>query len=598
MKKILHSSILGLAGAILILCCCSGRGESETDKTKPAPEPSASGLCYVSGGRLLSPSGEELSLLGVNFQTPLSWEANRLKKVGLTINSTTLKEVTDNNLEDVVLLGARLLRCHLTPADFTDSEGNLQETPYLDALDYLVYRAGEEGLYLSFAFLNHMGVSGPGKSWIGKDRETWIIDEAIVKKTRNYIQQLVERKNPYSQLKYKDTPAIAYWELINEPAMYSYQDIANTPYADVYSSWLKANKKSDTQSAFSTFRSETVRNYIDGITDTLRSLGDAHPVCWGLNWHRYRRNNADIFEGVAASKADIVAFCNYPGQDLVEQDYYNYRHDLSGENFTSWFNKYYDQTDGYGWARSAPFASKAKIVYEFESFFNLTAYLYPTQAVFFKSLSAQTASMWTYTFAEIAEYFGGSHFLNIRCTPAKAASFIVARHVFEKEERGITTRIAEEMKGDTWCISRSRGAAVYADGLSYCNSGPVPEDWNPLPPTGKEKQIAGYGSSPLVTYDGSGMYLIEDKDEGLYLTLLPDVKRVGDPYAKPSYSTKVTLLDSTTSHNLSIRLTAWEHLDCSLFRIEGKEKNFVGKVNGIQSLRLSPGKYVILPDHV
>ena len=594
MKHFPHILALILAGAGLFVC-----GNSACQKTgfgkDSAYTQSTDRLCRVRDGRLLSPEGEELSLLGVNFQTPLSWEANRLEKAGLAINAATLREVTDRNLDDVLLLGAGMLRCHLTPADFTDGNGNLLETPFLDALDYLVFRAGEKGLYLSLAFLNHMGVPGPGTAWIGQERESWIIDTTIVRKTKNYIRQLVERKNPYSGLTYKETPAIAYWELINEPALYAHSEIGASRFRDVYASWLKKRHRDDTPDAFARFRTETVRDYIDGMVDLLRSLGDGHPVCWGLNWHRYRKGNSDIFDGAAASKADIVAFCNYPGQDLVEQDYYRYTHNLSEEDFTSWFNDNRKSPNGYGWVMESAFATKAKVVYEFETFFNLSAYLYPVQAVYFKSLSAQTGSMWTYTFSEIAEYFGGSHFLNIRCTPAKAASFVVAGQIFKEERCGIGTTISQEMEGAHWCISRSRNCAVYADGTTYCNSGPVPDDWNPRPPTGKEKQIAGVGNSPLVKYEGSGLYLIEDTGSELYLTLMPDVHLAGNPYARAGYDAKVTLLDSSCQNGLSVLLDAWKHRRGQLFRVNGSERTFVETVDGTASLRLSPGKYVILP---
>ena len=69
--------------------------------------------------------GKELNAFGVNFQTPISWEANRLNKAGISKSAEELNKVTDNNIDDVVLMGAKQLRCHLTPADFTDAQGNL-----------------------------------------------------------------------------------------------------------------------------------------------------------------------------------------------------------------------------------------------------------------------------------------------------------------------------------------------------------------------------------------------------------------------------------------------------------------------------------------
>lgn len=76
-------------------------------------------------GKLYSLSGEELSLWGVNFQPCLSWEYHsRLERHGIPETSEALKKVVDDNLPEVLRMGANAIRCHLTPADFTDADGN------------------------------------------------------------------------------------------------------------------------------------------------------------------------------------------------------------------------------------------------------------------------------------------------------------------------------------------------------------------------------------------------------------------------------------------------------------------------------------------
>lgn len=588
------------ASVILLSCGCCADGAAtpvkngkEEDIVQPSTDCTGE-FCHVVNGVIYTPEGTELSLLGVNFQTPLSWEANRLSKVGINKIAEELNAVTDNNIDDVAAMGATLLRCHLTPADFTDEKGNLVETAYLDALDYLIFRAGQKGLYVSFAFLNHMGQSGPGKAWAGKGAETWIHDPEVVACTRNYVSQLVNRVNKYSGVTYGETKNIAWWELINEPDMYTYEEISSTQYFDAYTQWLKDNGKSDSASSYASYRTSLALDYIDSMVELLARNGDGHAVCWGLNWHRYRKTNSDIFDAAAQSKANIVAFCNYPGQDLVSSDYWNNSYDFTDRSFASWFNENFNSVNGYGWALTEQFGAKAKIAYEFETFFNQSAYLYPTQAVYFKSLGAQAGTMWTYTFNEIAEYFGGSHFLNLKCTPSKAASFKIASLILRKEKRLNGIKIADEMNGSVWAISKSHDAAVYSDGEYFCNSGPVTEEWNPLPPNGHEKHIMGCGSSPAASWGGTGVYMIDVEGKEIRIKIMPDVEVVGDRFTSPSYTSKVTELRTGCEHELTVNLIDWNGKDLELYEVTHGGNTYIRDIKGIKDLPLIPGEYLVV----
>ena len=128
-------------GLLMTLACCSNSGTDQTPDPNPPtpPTPPATGdYVSVQNGKIYAPNGGELSLWGVNFQPCLSWEYNdRLKRHGIPQTAEALRRVAENNLEEVTKLKVSVIRCHLTPADFTDAEGNLVETPYLDVLDYM-----------------------------------------------------------------------------------------------------------------------------------------------------------------------------------------------------------------------------------------------------------------------------------------------------------------------------------------------------------------------------------------------------------------------------------------------------------------------------
>lgn len=578
--------------ALAAFLCCTPKPEVTEPQTPVDKNPDKTETAQA---LLRAQDGKVLSAFGVNFQTPLSWEANRLNKAGVPKTAQALNAVTDNNIDDIVLMGANHIRCHLTPADFTDEKGNLQETAYLDALDYLVYRAAERNIYVSFAFLNHMGSKGPGDSWTGKGDRTWIHDPAVVECTKTYVKALLEHRNRYNSICYKDMPHLAYWELINEPQMYSYEEIVSTEYYPAYRQWLEQNSRQDSKLAYSDYRRAMVKAYVDGMVDLVRSTGDRHPVCWGLNWHRFRRDNADIFAGISASKADVVAFCNYPGQDYVSQDYWNgKRYDMTERSFAPWFNEQYKSLNGYGWALTDEFASKAKVVYEFETFFNQSAYIYPIQALYFRALKAQAASMWTYTFNEIARYHGGSHFLNLRYTPSKAASFIVASHIFATTPMGGAITVEDEMKSQLWCISKSHDAAVYSDADYFCHSGSNDQSWTSLVPSPTVKHVCGVGSSPAASYSGSGVYFIDETQQGLSIILMPDISIEGDRFSGSDYKTVVTRLVEDKVNTLKIKVEKWASKAYTLYEMKDGAQVKLMEIGSLDTLELKAGKYVLI----
>lgn len=456
-------------GLLMTLACCSNSGTDQTPDPNPPtpPTPPATGdYVSVQNGKIYAPDGGELSLWGVNFQPCLSWEYNdRLKRHGIPQTAEALRRVAENNLEEVAKLKVSVIRCHLTPADFTDAEGNLVETPYLDVLDYMVAEAAERGIYITLALINHMG-SGyvPNSVFMTAARQEWVHDKEVVRKSKNYVRQLLTRKNNYSGTTYAAEKHIALWELINEPESFSYTDIQSNPaaYAD-FQSWAAGNGQQDNDASYALFRQELIRDYIDGMYDVIREAGAQQPVVWSHNWHRYRNGNPDIFKGALASKAEAVACCNYPGQDLVPQDYWSNPKDLTSQDYSGWFNQYFDDVNGYGWMTLPEYAGKAKTVYEFETFFNQSAYLYPIQAQYFRALGVQCASMWTYTMQEYAPYHCGSHFLSLTCTPKKAASFIVAGEIYKSTPLGqMYDRLVNEQLGSNFAISKSRDVSIFS----------------------------------------------------------------------------------------------------------------------------------------
>lgn len=547
------------------------------------------------------PDGKEMAIFGVNFQPNLSWEYKRLQKIGVQLSSNELKKVTDESFTELELMHVNSIRCHLTPADFVDHEGNIVETIYLDILDYMIAEASERGIYVTLAFINHMGSAHVSNSmWVGLNREEWIHNKKVVEKTKNYITQLLNRSNPYLNVTYKETKHIAMWEIMNEPSVYSYDEIKNTGYFKDFLSWAEGKGKKEDQRTYLEYREELVRNYINTMHKLIRDSGARHPIVWNLNWHRYMREHEDVFRAVASSHVEVVAMCNYPGQDLVGENYGRNPKDLTETDFSEWFKTYYNDVTGYGWALSDAFKNKAKVVYEFETFFNQSRYLYPIQAQYFRALGVQAAQMWTYSLSVYGPYSSGSHVLSVTSTPGKAASFIIANEIF-KSTRLYTNYEMDspnEQVTDYYAISKERNVAIYSDLNRLYYSGDITK-WNPLNVSKNVKEVIGLGNSSLVKYNGTGLYFLKEIDGILHLTILPNVKHSKNQWDGRQEGV-ITELDHTTKNKMSILLTNWDEGNYSIIeRNKGnKYKLYAYRKKNLTDFHIQPGKYVIMKGKV
>ncbi|MFR9524009.1 MAG: cellulase family glycosylhydrolase [Rikenellaceae bacterium] len=519
---------------------------------------------YVENGVLYLPSGKEMKLWGVNLQTPLSWEYNsRLRHVGTPFTAEALRELTDESLDELQRMDVDVVRCHLTPADFTTAKGELVETLYLDMLDYMIAACKERGIYLYITFLNHMGNAYIKESMLNKtDHKEWIISPSIVEKSKTYIEQLLNRKNRYTGGRYKEESAICMWEIINEPRYYKYDEFKASPYAEIYTKWLTESGASDTLEKYFEFRSEKVLGYIDGIYDLIRSTGARQPIVWNCNWHRMVVDCQDVFDVIAQSKVEVVSFCNYPGQNECKDPYWDNPLDHTERDFAQFFRNGHNKYEWYGWALSEPFASKAKVVYEFETFFNSSSYLYSQMARFMRSMGAQAACMWTYCMPNYAPYSMAN---------------------------------PSEDEGAGYIISHSRDLAAFASDqiFAYSNSTDAEDLQGALQHT--PKRILGRGNSKFAASNSEGRYMIQVMGKELRIYVEPNVRYLREHWQRCSYKDGVAvdvLYDDPCQMSLSIE--GWqEDGHYTIQRVEGKKRKKYAKVQSLSSLSLKPGEYVI-----
>ena len=563
-----------------------------------APQPLRPIVCR--DGVLCYPDGSEVALWGVNMQTALSWEyKGRLQPAGVPLEAAALKRITEQNLDQLELMGTQVIRAHLLPADFTDAEGNLRDTIFLDVLDHLVAQCRQRGIYLYVTLVNDMQSYYCRDSFmVGQSRQKWLFAETFVAHLEHYLPALLNHRNRYTGQAYRDEPAIAVFEVMNEPGYLGYADLVGDPacavYRKAFDQWCAGRGIQDNQAVyFPVYRYALVRRVVDRLAAAIRGTGSRKPVVWNLNWPQMINNHEDVFQAVADSSVDAVSFCCYPGQSDVPDPYWNHPMDLGGRNYLPYLRDCYAKYAQLRWLLGERFAHKAKVTYEFETFYNTSAYLYPAMARLFRALGSQMAMVWQYTLTPAATYCTGSHYLNLEGSPSKAVSYHVASRAFGELPRyvGYDMGATLEMALGHWAVSFAHNLSIFSDGHSLIYSGSFEK--SPVPLGTNVRELIGCGSSPLASYAGSGAYFVQLAGDHIDLRILPDVS-----YLRPLWSghgrsplKPACQFDAQTRHRFALHLPGWEGR-LKIQNLSGSAEKMESTTNG--TFEIAPGQYRIV----
>ena len=578
----------------------AANGDSAADAQARVPPQMAPIVCR--DGVLLYTNGAEVALWGVNLQTALSWEYNcRLKNAGVPQEAAALKRIADQNLDELVKMRSTVIRMHLLPSDFTDGEGNIVDSLYLDALDYTVAGCRARGLYVYLTLMNEMGstVFMKDSFLAGRDRREWLTDPEVVEKSCRYVRALLERENRYTRTPYKDESAIAVFEIANEPGYVDYADLGSeprfAPYRQRFEDWCGARGYTGHFNLhYRAFRYETVLAHLNRLCGVIRGTGSAKPVVWNLNWPHMIQGREDVFQAAADSAVDGVSFCLYPGQSDVPHPYWSHPADLSGKNYLPVLKAHADEYERLGWVLGTRFAKKAKLVYEYETFFNQSSYLYPALARLFRALGVQVANMWTYSLTPAAERMAGSHHLNLCCTPQKAASFAIAGEVMAETPRyaPLAWPRDDNLAFGSCVVSFTNNLSVWRSAGTYMQSRASALEAGA--PSAAVSHVLACGRSPYADYDGTGLYTVEVGPDAVDVELNPDAEFVQPPW-KGNRKTPwdvVTRLDATASHRFVLRHPAWQTA-ARVWRVESGQRTAVACEGGAPAFMARPGLYRI-----
>ncbi|MBO1272793.1 hypothetical protein J3L11_14195 [Shewanella sp. 4t3-1-2LB] len=460
----------------------------------------------VKDGVMQWQDGSQVALFGVNYAMPFAYGYRSVKQLGLDPQA-----VIDMDVAHIARMGLDAYRVHVWDRLISDKQGKLLDNEQLRLFDYLQQQLALHGIKTIITPIAWWGsgypAPDPQEPGFSADysKAQMNQDPQAIAVTQNYLRQLLTHKNPYTGKTLATDDNVIAFELFNEPK--------------------------HTQSA------EQSAAYVEQLLATVRDLGVTKPLFYNIS---EQGNDQAFASALCNSSVDGVAYQWYP-TGLVKNSALHSNMLPAVAHYTDPFKQI------------AACQHKAKMVYEFDAADVTRSVMYPAMARSFREAGFQWATQFAYDSAALAqtnsEY--NTHYLNLLYTPAKAISFMIAAKEFRRLPLGYQAKeYPASNRFDYTLLDYQADLSLYDDGRHYyysSNTQQAPADKAQL------QHIAGVGSSPLVTYRGTGAYFLDKQQDGVWrLEVYPDLLPLQDPHQPPSLQREIGRL---YLHQRSMTLT-------------------------------------------
>lgn len=447
---------------------------------------------------------QEIKGFGVNYTVPFAHAYRSAKKLGID----PLRAI-DQDVYHFSRLGFDLYRVHVWDTEISDTLGNLLFNEHLHAFDYLLKKLGERNINYVLTPIAFWGNGWPEpdeatpgfSAKYGKDN--CLTNPKAIQAQENYLFQFMNHINPYTGIAYKDDPRLIAIEISNEPHH------REAP--------------------------ERVTAFIQRMVNAVRETGYEKPIFYNIS------HSVHLAE--AYFKADIQGgtFQWYPTG-------LGYQQELPGnflpnvDQYDIPFEKIIKENKG------------AKIVYEFDAADIGQSYIYPAMARSFRTAGIQIATHFSYDPLFLApfntEY--NTHYMNLAYAPQKALSLKICSEIFHEipmyKDFG---KYPDNISFDQFSVNYEKNLALFNSGEKYFYTNHT--DAQPTTPS-TLSQIAGYGNSPIIKYDGTGAYFLDKLENGIWrLEVMPDALIIDNPYGRNSLNKKVAVAQ-WNKRNMEIKL--------------------------------------------
>ncbi len=484
-------------------------------------------------------NGEELALFGVNYTAPFAHAYRAHHRLGVD-----LEAAIDADVYHMARLGLNAYRIHIWDREISDPQGNLVVNDHVDKFDYLLAQLKKRGIKIIITPLQFGNAAYPeggvpldgfssnyGKAGCLEDETSWPLQE-------RYLAQFVSHVNPHTGLAYKDDPDIVAFEICNEPGHFEY---------------------------------DLTKSYINRMVAAIRDTGCDKPIFYNMS------HGLPVFEAYLDANVQGGTFQWYPANLVANHEQFG--------NFLPYVDDY-----PIPFADHPKFKNKAKMVYEFDAADIGRSYIYPAIARTYRKAGMQFATMFAYDPMAIApvntEY--QTHYMNLAYAPSKALGLMVAAEAFRRVPRGHNDgAYPANLDFEGVHISYQMDLAELCDETAFLYSNTT--ETQPNEPD-KLTQIAGFGSSPIVSYPGKGAYFLDRVQTGVWrLEVMPDAIWVRDPFEKPNPEKQVSRI-AWNSWPITIQLPDLG-TDFSLKGIN--DGNASQSVADHQTVKVQPGTYLL-----
>lgn len=450
---------------------------------------------------------QEVALFGANYVLPTASDYRAAGYVG-----GDRKRMIDEDMAHFARMGWDAMRLTFWGDwEASDSAGNLIANDHLDLLDYQIAVARARGLYLLLSPIQLYSSNwpdamarDPSTPGFGRvfGRERMGKDPAAIASQVNYLRQVLNHVNPYTGTALKDEPAILFLELVNEP-------------------WHHPDDLDG-----------SVR-YLNALTDAVRATGCRKLVFYNVS------QDFRIGEAIRRSRVQGLTFGRYPTG-------LNSGFTLPGNHLRT--------MDEFPDMLRPELARLPRLVYEFDSADLNTGTMYPAMVRTFRTVGSQMTLMFAYDMLATASRNLGwqTHYLNLVYTPRKAMSAVIAAEAMRRLPRMRSYGpYPENTRFGSFRVSYEDDLSELVTRDLFLHAGTTrttPPDPAAL------RRIAGYGSSPIVRYEGLGTYFLDRVREGTWrLEVYPDAVPVRDPFEPPN-ANKVVTRAISRAHPMTVTL--------------------------------------------
>ena len=203
------------------------------------------GFIRVQGGHLVRPNGQRIRFWGVHLTDWSRGSVELPPKEDIPMWASTLAR-----------FGINIVRLHFLDLaaprgiiDATKNDSRSFDPQQLDRLDFFVSELKKRGIYMDLN-LNVGRSYKAGDGVAGFDQIQWgkgltLFDTRLIELEKEYARQLLTHVNPYTKTEYRNEPAIALVEIVNENALYlgfsSRVPFYEEELTKLYNDWLRKN---------------------------------------------------------------------------------------------------------------------------------------------------------------------------------------------------------------------------------------------------------------------------------------------------------------------------------------------------------------------